>query len=367
MPFYRGLCNDSLCVEIIKAMFDFLTNLTPEQTKQLGIVIGLAFIPVIVWFGVLFWGRKTSRATLILAFFLGTLTVLPILGLEYLWVWFPKLDVYRVIENNIQEAHALAFATLIFVGMFEELAKSFVVRIIDKSRIIIHTINDSVRYSILAGLGFAFTENIFYFFFIWQDSGLTGLIFPLVFRSIFTVVAHMVFSGIFGYYYGISKFSKPIMEAKLWMGEKASLVRTFSKFLGTHEADAHRQYVLVKGLFIAMVIHAFFNFFLEFAMFIPTVILVILGFIYLLYLLAHKAGAIAYAGMGRSSTMVKKDQDVVLELLGMWSNEGRYKDVVDICQRLLMRDPDNKVVQLFQAKAMDKQKLADVENFPIGI
>ena len=42
--------------------------------------------------------------------------------------------------------------------------------------------------------------------------------------------------------------------------------------------------------------------------------------------------------------MARRDQDVVLELLAMWTKEGRYRDVVDICQRLLMRDPDNKVV-----------------------
>ena len=45
----------------------------------------------------------------------------------------------------------------------------------------------------------------------------------------------------------------------------------------------------------------------------------------------------------------------------MWTREGRHKDVIDICQRLLLRDPDNKVVQLFQAKAMDSEKLAGLE------
>lgn len=337
-------------------------NLSPEQLQQLGVVIGLAALPALIWGSLLFKGRKTSRIPLVLAFFLGTLTVLPLLALEYLWVVFPQFDVYRAIELNITEVHAAAFAALIFVGMFEELAKSFVVRIVDKSKIGVKTVNDAVKFSILAGLGFAFTENIFYFFFIWQSSGFVGLIFPLIFRSIFTVAAHMVFSGIFGYFYGISKFSKPIMETRIWMGERAWFIKFFSKFLGTNEADAHRQWTLVKGLSISMVIHAFFNFFLEFELFVPTIILVIGGFAYLLYLLAHKAGAIVFAGMGRSSTMATKDQDVVLELLGMWTKEGRYQDVVDICQRLLMRDPDNKVVQLFQAQAMDQQKLTDVES-----
>jgi hypothetical protein len=38
----------------------------------------------------------------------------------------------------------------------------------------------------------------------------------------------------------------------------------------------------------------------------------------------------------------------------MWFNKGKFVDVIHICERLLMRDPDNKVVQLFKAKAIDK-------------
>lgn len=171
----------------------------------------------------------------------------------------------------------------------------------------------------------------------------------------------MVFSGIFGYYYGIAKFSSPIMQTKLWTGDSSKGVRFMAKFMGVDEASAYKDLMLWKGLLIAMIIHTFFNFFLEFQMLIPVITIVVLGFMYLLYLLAHKAGAIAFAGMGRASTMAKSDTDVVLELLGMWSREGRHKDVIDICQRLLMRDPDNKVVQIFQAKAMDAQKLSTLE------
>jgi RsiW-degrading membrane proteinase PrsW (M82 family) len=340
-----------------------LQNFTPEQLTQLGIVIGLATVPTIVWAALLFKGRKTSRLTLFLAFFLGTLTVLPILGLQYFWVWFPEYDVYRAIDLHITEVHAAAFAALIFVGLFEELAKSGVVRVIGKTKIGIHTINDAVKYSILAGLGFAFTENIFYFYYIWQDSGFAGLLFPMIFRSIFTVCAHMVFSGIYGYFHGIARFSRPIMEQRLWMGERSRLVQFMTTILGGNEADSYRQIMMLKGLFIAMIMHALFNFSLEFSQFIPVVIIVGSGFVYLLYLLAHKAGAITFiSSSGQQSGMAKKDQDVVLELLGMWTKEGRYKDVIDICQRLLMRDPNNNVVKLFQAKAMDKAKLSKLEN-----
>jgi RsiW-degrading membrane proteinase PrsW (M82 family) len=339
-------------------MFEYFT---PEQIPQLLVATGLSAIPAIVWFIVMFRGRKTSRWPLMLAFALGTLTVIPIMAIDYIFILVPQLDVDHAIEVTFTDVYAASFAALIFVGVTEELAKSGVVRIIDKTRIGIQTVNDSVKYSILAGLGFAFIENIFYFFFIWMADGFLGLIFPMIFRSIFTVCAHMVFSGIFGYYYGISKFSKPIMEARLWMGERSKGVHILSKILGTSEDKAYSQLILMKGLFIAMFLHTLFDFFLEFEMLIPVLAIVGGGFLFLLYLLAHKAGAIAFTGMGRTSTMAKRDQDVVLELLGLWSQKGRYKDVIDICQRLLMRDPDNKVVQLFQAKAMDAQKLSNLE------
>lgn len=329
---------------------------------QIALVILLAALPTLIWAWALFQGRRSARGPLLLAFFLGTLTVLPILGLQYIWLWHPEWDVYRVLEKNINEVHILALVTLAIAANLEEITKSGVIWIIDRTRIGIQTINDAVKYSILAGLGFSFVENIVYFYYIWDASGPAGLIFPVIFRSIFTMCAHMVFSGIFGYFHGVAKFSRPIMEAKLWMGERAVLVRLMAKFLGANEADAFRQLTWLKGLFIAMMLHTGFNFALEFERFLPVVFIVGGGFTYLLYLLAHKAGAIVFSSQGRGSSMARRDQDVVLELLAMWTKEGRYRDVVDICQRLLMRDPDNKVVQLFQAKAMDNAKLSNLEN-----
>ena len=330
--------------------------------KQIIVATLLAAIPALIWGGLLFGGRSTSRGPLFLAFFLGTLTVLPIQGLNYLWAIFPQTDIFQTIELKVTEVHLAALLTLALVGILEELTKSGVVRFIDKTRIGIQTINDAVKYSVLAGLGFAFIENILYFTFIWKGLGLAALPGPLIFRSIFTVCGHMVFSGIFGYYFGLAKFAKPIMETKLWMGEKALFTRVMSNILGTNEANAFRQFTLLKGLFIAMSIHLAFNFLLEFEYVWPVMFLIAGGFLYLLYLLARKASAIVFSGLGRPSSMNKKDQEVVMELLGLWSQEGRYQDVIDICQRLLMSDPDNKVVHLFQAQAMDQQKLAHLES-----
>jgi len=40
----------------------------------------------------------------------------------------------------------------------------------------------------------------------------------------------------------------------------------------------------------------------------------------------------------------------------MWFKEERYQDVINICKRLLRRDPDNDVAKLFLAKSIDKKK-----------
>ena len=342
-------------------MFD---GFTQDQLGELALVIALAAVPALIWSYLIFRGRKTSRWVLLLAFFLGTLTVLPLVFLyDYLFVRFPELNVYNLIETNITEVHFAALASLIVVGILEELTKSGVVRIIDKTKIGIQTINDAVKYSILAGLGFAFTENIVYFYQIWmQSAGIGEFLFPVSFSSIFTVCMHMVFSGIFGYFYGIAKFARPILETNLWLGERSKSIQILSKILGSDEASAFRQVQTLKGLLLAMALHAAYDFALQFNQFLPVVILIGCSFLYLLYLLAHKAGDIMFAASGGQTTMARRDVDVVLELLGMWTKEGRYKDVVDICQRLLMRDPDNKVVQLFQAKAMEEQKLANLES-----
>ncbi|MCC7197477.1 hypothetical protein IT413_04775 [Candidatus Peregrinibacteria bacterium] len=58
--------------------------------------------------------------------------------------------------------------------------------------------------------------------------------------------------------------------------------------------------------------------------------------------------------------MATKDEEVVIELLGLWFKEKKFVDVIHICQRLLERDPGNKVVMLFKAQAADKLNNNDI-------
>ena len=60
--------------------------------------------------------------------------------------------------------------------------------------------------------------------------------------------------------------------------------------------------------------------------------------------------------------MVARDEDVVMELMGMWLKEGRLTEVIQTCDRLLQRDPDNNVIKLFRTKALDNQKIKNFYN-----
>jgi len=314
-------------------------------------------VPVVIWFTLFFKQSNISKWVLILIFFLGTLTAPTLLGIQYLWQIFPQFDVASLIEISITKVSLMYTVLFVFFGMMEEVIKHFVVRIVDKKTTAIKTVNDALRFSILAGLGFSFAENIYYLYSLWNNIGIGELVGIFLFRSAFTMCAHMIFSGIFGYYFGISKFSIDIAKQNELSGEKSTAARVISKFFGTNLLIGYREKTILKGLFISIGLHACFNFLLQFNVIIPVVLFVILGYLYLRYLLKSKAGHLVLftdISEKKSSMLAKKDEEVVLELLGMWFKEKRYVDVIHVCERLLQRDQDNNVVKLFKAKALDK-------------
>jgi len=138
---------------------------------------------------------------------------------------------------------------------------------------------------------------------------------------------------------------------------KADLsTRMLSKLTKMPIPKAHREKTILKGLILAVVLHATFNYLLQYNVMIPVIIFVVLGYLFLRYLLKRKAGHLVLltdVSEKEKSMLPKKDEDVVLELLGMWFKDRRYVDVIHICERLLERDPDNNVVKLFKAKAVD--------------
>lgn len=316
----------------------------------------LAFIPALIWLITIF--RKTTKKGLqTFIFFSGIFSVIPIFALHYVLNIFPQFNVTNFIQAQIKDQNIIFLLLFIGVGITEELVKQGFIRFLDRRYLMIETINDSIQFSLVSALGFSFTENIFYIFSIWTNLGLAQLVVAYLFRSVFTTCAHLIFSGFFGYYYGIAKFSLNIREQSKWLGKKMVITDMLTRLMNMPRTQAFKEQTILKGLFIAIVLHAFFNFFLQFNQIIPVAVFVIVGYVILHYLLKRRAGQlilITDIDAQQTSTMIKSDEDVVSELIGMWFKEKRYPEVIQICDRLLKRDPDNQVIQLFKAQALDK-------------
>lgn len=173
----------------------------------------------------------------------------------------------------------------VIVGMLEEFVKHLIVRFSDDEKI--HTIADAVSYSILVALGFAFIENIFYIISFTDifDKGMihTGIFIFL--RSLLPVAAHVCFSAILGYFYGISRFAREIyaeeqLRKKHWLIEKAHQILHVKGSVLFHEEK------MMEGLILAMGLHAVFNSLLEFdraALSIPFIGLLLLWVLHSLH------------------------------------------------------------------------------------
>ncbi|MDD3862048.1 MAG: PrsW family glutamic-type intramembrane protease [Candidatus Gracilibacteria bacterium] len=299
---------------------------------------------------------------IILVFGLGCLTAPFLLGIQVLWEKFPQFDLSHFIEASFSMQSAKYIMLFVLFGAMEEIIKMYVVYFVDKKTLLIRTIGDAIKYSLAAALGFSFAENVYYLYQFWPQINLGELTGMYLFRSVFTACAHMIFSGIFGYYYGIGKFSIDITTQQKLAGESYKTTNFISKIFNISLSHAYQQEMVIKGLFIAIAIHAFYNFLLQFNIVFPIIILVAIGYMYLQYLLSRKAGHLILAtdiSSKRRSSIAKKDEDVVIELMGLWFKEKKYVDVLHICERLLERDPDNNVVKLFKAQALDRMNEKD--------
>lgn len=322
----------------------------------------LSLIPAIVWMFFLF--KKSGSRSLQLMIFLGSIfSVVPVFALQYFLAIFPEFDVVTFFQSRIEDQNLNFLILFISVGIVEEIVKQLLIRVLDKRYLLIHTINDSIRFSLIGALGFAFAENIFYFYSIYTQLGIQQLLVPYLFRSVFTTSAHLVFSGFFGYYYGIGKFSINIINQSCWIGKKYRFTSFIGRILGFSRMQAYKELTILKGLIIAILLHAIFNLLLQFNQILPVIIYITFSFAFMMKVLSRKSGELILVtdiSSQRSSTMASKDEEVVVELMGMWFNQKKFVDVLHICQRLLERDPDNKVVQLFKAKALEK--IGDPDN-----
>lgn len=337
-------------------------HLSDISLYQLSLSILMALLPVLIWLNIFFKNDKASQKPLLKSFLFGVFSVVPLMAIQYLWLLHPEFDVYQLAGSS--DNVALGFlGTFVAIGVFEEFTKFNMLRHLKWAGVEIRSVNDAMRYIFAIALGFAFTENIFYFYSLSSSSQVANLIAAFGFRSTFTTAAHMVFSGIVGYYYAIGKFGNPVLELDRWTGEKHGVLNLFQKTFGLKDYNLFRFQKTMQGLTFAMLLHALFNFSLQFNRMDYATAIVAVGFVLVVYLNQRRTTYLVFkeAELARPSTIGKAEERVVIELMGMWMREGKYKEVIEICGRLSQRDPDNNVVKLFRAKATDRRKMERVK------
>jgi len=239
---------------------------------------------------------KTHKKLLIRTALFGMAGVPIVIGIDFLLKKYVGLDLNLLTSENASELYQFDKKPLeilynmftggivlkVFLGIsamafIEEYVKHLVVKEVDWNQKGFNRIIDGVEFSMAAAVGFAFVENVVFFFIIKNHFLDINEILPaLMVRAILGTAAHVMFSGIFGYYYGKAKFvghtrkmhSKHVRKLWHFHVHKAFKVRWYrfkhfiqGKNLHQHIVDElHQDELIAEGLLIAIFLHAIFNF-----------------------------------------------------------------------------------------------------------
>lgn len=261
---------------------------------KLALAFILAIVPAGIW-GHIFYKKQVGQKKMVaITFVAGALFVAPLLIYKALWQYFPWLDAFQYansFKGDLIGFQTFGFVpldvvvTFMIVGVIEEVTKLGAVRFTDKKRIC--SIDDAIEMCVMAALGFSFAENILYFYNIISSRGVGDILYPFIFRSLFSTFAHIMFSGILGYYYGLAIFANEIVKEK-HRQRKLRFVRWFAQMLHLKKNVVFHEEKMAEGLLIAISLHAIFNIFLEMSWTFLLVPFLTGGFIYLSYLLEKK-------------------------------------------------------------------------------
>lgn len=264
------------------------------NVMQIVVSIVLAAVPALVWFYIFFHRQPEEKSISFTIFSLGSLAVFPILFYKYLWQYLPWINAFKYVQKfddtiiNLHSIFSLPLGILfsfVVVGVIEELMKHYCVRAVPFR--FFRSIDDVIEFSIIAALGFSFTENILYFHNIWDTKGLNELIKPFLFRSVFSTFAHVMFSGVFGYYYGLGLFAKKGLQEEI-VASRGIWGNAFFKVFHFRTGSIFYEEKLFQGLFYAAILHAGFNILLHLEFTFLTVPYLVGGYIALSYLLDKK-------------------------------------------------------------------------------
>ena len=162
--------------------------------------------------------NKEPRKHLIISFILGIISIVPAMVLELPLLRADQMPFFSSTFGN-------ALKAFLMVALPEELAKFLMLKFYAYRQPEYDEPFDGIVYAVMVGMGFATAENIMY---VYEYGIATGVV-----RMFLAVPAHATFAIIMGYFMGKAKFSQK-----------------------------REGYLLLAGLFWAVVFHGSYDFFL---------------------------------------------------------------------------------------------------------
>lgn len=287
-------------------MLEFLLMAGEYPDKFLFCVL-LAAIPSVAWFYIFGHKHKHKISQIAITFVAGMFAGAIILLYQYFWgtkfdvIFFSfepenfDANIRRAVSNTLMAS----FFVFLSVGLLEEYLKHWVVKITDRG--IFESIDDVIEFSIIGALGFAFLENVGYFFSLVVNGQEENLLPLFAVRSIFVVFVHVLCSGIYGYFYGLGFFAKPVIQDAEKSGHHKWIPNILHRIFHFKKDVVYKEQMISLGLIVSMTLHGIYDFLLHIDIsigrigdsdirlyFIVLPLILVFGFGYLSYLLDKK-------------------------------------------------------------------------------
>lgn len=235
-----------------------------ENFSAIFISLGLAIFATLFW--LYFWYYYSKKYTtpskfLLKGFFLGILGAFLAFLLERVVLsGLLSRDLFLVFQQekaltDLSEI-ILVFGLVFFLtALPEELLKFLFFKFSLFKSQHFNQIIDGIKFGIAVGLGFALVENTYFFQKQLSFSPLnTQDLFSLfLFRLFITTLAHSLYGGVLGYYFGLARFYKVFKNIFLWQGFLSVVIfHTFFNFLVLTPLNILTFLLLILTLIILM-------------------------------------------------------------------------------------------------------------------
>lgn len=258
----------------------------------------LALVPAIFWFFLYRWldnKEPEPPKAMITAGIFGIISTLPVFGLQLIFQNFSKYNFMLILQANLVNPFIFSIIFLIFVSVIEELTKAFsTIGVTEHYKIEFNQVVDGIVYAASVALGFAFAENIYYFYIAAQALGYNSdFLSVFTIRSLGTMLGHTIFTGVFGFYYAKAYLAPYITEElkrkKVWHDmrytlKKAATLHATRRSILPHKEhghhDEHPGIVILEGFFLATLLHFLYNLFVKVEFFGHTWTFLIVPFLF---------------------------------------------------------------------------------------